>query len=108
MQIQVHYQGLESSPWMDKFITGRVSKLNRYVNQSASLQINLKFENRKYSTSLAVHHLNRDFAFSGEGENLYESFASALDKALRSMSEHKRRIKDKINKRYIPLKQAVA
>jgi hypothetical protein len=31
MQIQVHYQGLTNTPWMDEFISGRVEKLNRYL-----------------------------------------------------------------------------
>ncbi len=108
MQVQVHYQGLDNSPWMEQFISKRVSKLERYVNNSATVMVNLKFENRTYVTSLAIHNLNHDYAFTSEGENLYESFSSAIDKATRSLAEHKRMIKDKINRRYVPLNQAMA
>jgi ribosomal subunit interface protein len=105
MQVHVHYQGLESSPWMEQFIEKRVDKLERYVNSSATVLVNLKFENRTYVTSLAIHNLNHDYAFSASGENLYESFSVAIDKATRALAEQKRIIKDKINRRYTPLNQ---
>lgn len=108
MQVQVHYQGLENSPWMDQFITSRIGKLSRYLNGAAGVQIHLKLENKRYITSLAIHNMNQDYAFTAEGQNLYESFATAVDKASRSLGEHKRMMKDKINKRYYSLKTAVA
>ncbi len=104
MHVQVHYQNLENSPWMDQFIEKRVSKLNKYLNQSASIQVNLKFENRKYVTSLAIHN-HHDYAFTADGANLYESFSEAVDKAVRTLGEQKRRIKDKINKQFFSLKK---
>ena len=99
MQVQVHYQGLEASPWLDQFITRRLSKIERYLGQAASVQIHLKFENKQYVTSLAVHGLFKDYAFSANGENLYESFSLAIDKASRTLGEQKRKIKDKIHKK---------
>lgn len=108
MQVQVHYQGLESSPWMEQFIAKRVAKIERYVNPSATVLVNLKFEKNRYVTSLAIHNMNHDYAFSSNGENLYESFSIAIDKATRSLGEQKRMIKDKINRRYTPLNQAIA
>ena len=100
MQIQVHYQGLENSPWMDQFITKRVSKLDRYLSPSASVQVHLKMDNRNYVTSLSVRNMNHDFAFTSDGENLYESFSLAVDKATRALVEHKKQIKDKIHRKY--------
>jgi len=50
MQVQVHYQGLDNSPWMDQFIADRIQKLNRYLSSAGAVQINLKFENQK------IHH----------------------------------------------------
>ncbi|HXH31416.1 MAG TPA: HPF/RaiA family ribosome-associated protein [Bacteriovoracaceae bacterium] len=105
MHVQVHYQGLENSPWMDQFISSRVSKLNRYLGQSDSVQVHLKYCNRQYVTSLAIHNIVRDYAFSSDGVNLYESFSSALEKASRSLGEHKRRLKDRINKNYFSIKK---
>lgn len=106
MHVQVRYQGLDNTQWMDDFITTRVSKLNRYLDQSSSIQVNLKYENKNksYVTSLAIHHPYHDYAFTTQGLNLYESLADAVDKALRTLGEQKRKIKDKINKKYVSLK----
>lgn len=100
MQIQVHYDGVDSSPWMEQFITNRVSKLNRYLNPAASIQIHVKTQTPfLYVTTLAIHNMNHDYAFSAEGDNLYESFQLATDKAARALSEQKRILKDRIHRR---------
>lgn len=106
MNIQVHYQQIEQSPWMEEFMFSKAQKLKRYLNGSSSILITVRFENRAYSTTLAIHNLNRDYAFSCEGENLYEAFAGCVDKAARALSEHKKMIKDKINRRYLPVNRA--
>ncbi len=108
MQVQVYYQGLEHTPWMDQFITKRVAKLDRYLNTSANVQVNVKYQNNHYVTSLAIHNPYHDYAFSSEGLNLYESFSSAIDKAARSLREHKRKIKDRINKKFGSLNREVS
>lgn len=108
MHVQVHYQGLDNTPWMDQFITNKVNKLNRYLGQAASIHVNVELWKGNYKTSLAIHNLNHDYAFTADGDNLYESFASAVDKANRSLGEHKRKIKDRINKRYFSLKKEIA
>jgi ribosomal subunit interface protein len=103
MRLQVHYQNLDNSPWMNQFIERRVGRLNKYLSSSANIQINVKQEKHQYVTSLAIHN-NQDYAFSAQGENLYEALSLAVDKALRVLGEKKRRIKDKINKKFISLK----
>lgn len=109
MQIKVHYQGLENTPWMDQFITNRVAKLNRYLNPSASIHISLKMENQLYVTILSVHNLNHDYSYTGQGENLYESFQLATDKAARALGEQKRMLKDRIHRKTNTyLNQAIA
>jgi ribosomal subunit interface protein len=107
MQIQIHYQGLDHTPWMDQFISQRVSKLNRYLNSAAKIHVHLKIENRKYITTLSIHNMNHDYAFTSPGENLYESFQVATDKAARTLGEYKRKIKDKIHRKF-DVNQAVA
>lgn len=104
MNVQVHYQGLDHTPWMDAFLSSRVQKLRRYFNGTASLLISVRCEGMNFCTTLSIHYLNHYQAFTCEGFNLYESFTGALDKASRTMSEHKRYMKDKINRRYTALK----
>lgn len=105
MMISVNYHSLESSPRLEDFITQRLSKLEKYLQPAASIQVNLKFENRRYLTGLVIHHKNHDHAFSGDGENLFESLTQAVDKAARTLGEEKRILKDRINRKYFSLKQ---
>jgi ribosome-associated translation inhibitor RaiA len=100
MHIQVHYIGLKSSPWMDQFISRKVSKLYRFLSPSASVHVNLKLEGWNYITVLTVHNLNNDFAFTSSGVNLYESFSTAIDMALRALGDHRKRVREKIHRRY--------
>lgn len=105
MQVQVHYQGMESSQWIDQFISRKLDKLNRYLSPASVIHIHLKFANRMYSTTMEIHNPIKDYAFSSNGENLYESFSSTMDKASRALGEQKRKLKDKINARFFSLKK---
>lgn len=100
MHIQIHYQGIESTPWMDEFMTARVQKLNRYLGPAASVQVHLKVIKDQYVTLLSIHNLRHDYAYTSEGNNLYESFSLAVDKATRVLSEEKKKIKDRIHRRF--------
>lgn len=109
MQVQVSYQGLDSSPWIDQFITRKMEKLKRYLNPASIIQVHLKLDKICYSTTLEVHSTNhKSYAFSSEGDNLYESFSTAIDKAARVLNEERRKIKDHINSKYFSLKKGVA
>jgi ribosomal subunit interface protein len=99
MQIQVHFQGIEHTPWMDEFITNRVEKIGRYLNPSSKIHVSLKAEKLKCFTTISIHNTNHDFAFSSDGVNVWESVSTAIDKANRVLSEKKRQFKDRINKR---------
>lgn len=105
MHVKVHYQNLDNSPWMDQFVENRIHKLDKYLSQSSSIQVNLRYENRSYVTSLAIHNYHNDYAFVSEGLNLYEAVAEAIDKASRVLGEKKRKVKDKINKQFYSLKR---
>lgn len=100
MQVKVHYEGLDHTPWMDDFITRRVGKLERYLHQASHVLVNVRFQNKQYSTSIAIHNPHHDFAFSSLGLNLFESFTAAVDKASRTLSDHKKKIKERINRRW--------
>ncbi|HXH76852.1 MAG TPA: HPF/RaiA family ribosome-associated protein [Bacteriovoracaceae bacterium] len=108
MQVQVHYQGLEPSPWLDQFIGRKVAKLDRYLTSAASIQVNLRFENREYVTGLAIHNSHHDYAFTSNGENLYESFSTAVEKASRSLGEERKKLKDKIHRKFFSIKRDLA
>jgi ribosomal subunit interface protein len=107
MQIKVHYHGIDQTEWTDQFIKGRISKLNKYLSPSASIHINLQMENQLYVTTLAIHNLQHDYAYTGEGANLYESFQSAIDKGARGLREYKRMLKNRIHRKISDLESGI-
>lgn len=108
MQIQVYFQGLDHTPWMDDFITKRVGKISRYLSPSATVQVNLKAEKQLCHTTISIHNMNHDYAFSSDGENVFESITTAVDKANRTLTETKRQHKDRIGRRSSLLRQYAA
>jgi ribosomal subunit interface protein len=106
MQIQVFYQNLKCSSGMEKFILKKVAKLDRYLSRSCQVLVSFRAtDEHTFSTSLAIHHTHHDYAFTAEGENLYESFSLAMEKATRTLSEQKRNLRDRINKRFFSVRQ---
>lgn len=103
MQMQVHYQNLEKSPWINQFIGKRVSKITRYLSSAASVHVHLKLEKGAYITNLVIHNKLHDYAFIGVGENLYESFSLSISKATRALAEHKRQVKDRIHRKFFKM-----
>lgn len=103
MNIQITSQNFKSSPWTEKFIETKVSRLSRFLGPSATVQVHVAFQNQKYNSSLTIRNSRHDFVFSAEAENFYESFSLVLDKALRALGEEKRKLKDRINKKYFSI-----
>lgn len=107
MNVKVHYQGLESSAWIDQFVAIKLAKLERFLANASSVKVSIKYLNDTYVTMVAIHNPNnKDYAFTSEGINVFDSMSSAVDKAARSLGEHKRKIKDKINKKFFSIKRS--
>ncbi|HLW56260.1 MAG TPA: HPF/RaiA family ribosome-associated protein [Bacteriovoracaceae bacterium] len=105
MQMQVYYQGIDVSPALDQFMAEKLKKLKRFLDASAPVGIYLRQDAKEiFSLSLNVHAFHKDFSFHAKSANVYEGFAQALDKAQRVLAEEKRQLKDKINRRFRPLK----
>ena len=107
MQMQVYYQGMDVSSALDDFMMEKLEKIKRFLAVSNPVQVYLRQDSRDiFSVSLNVHAFYKDFSFHSKGANVYEVFASALEKAQRVLGEEKRQLKDKINRKYQPLKNA--
>ena len=95
MHIRVHYQGFGESHWMDQLFTRRLSKLERYLGPTAQIDLFLSHDEKCYFSKFVIHHKKQHFVFSSSGYNLYESFSLTCEKAVRELSNHKRKIKEK-------------
>lgn len=107
MQVKVHYQGLESTSWMENFITERVDKLKNYLSPASSIHIHVELAKGVYTTIMTIHN-HHDYSFTARGENLFESVSAAKSMALRTLKENKRMLKDKINRKYFSLRDLAA
>lgn len=100
MQVHIHCQGFEQSRWMEQFILKKVCKLERYLNSSATVEVYLKSDGKCFHATLSIQTRSRGFAFTSTGYNLYEAYSFAHDKAVRELTEYKRKLKDKIHRRF--------
>jgi ribosome-associated translation inhibitor RaiA len=107
MQIKVHYQGLDSTPWMEDFIAEKVEKLKTYLTPASTILANIELAKGVYTTNITIHN-QHDYSFTAQGNNLFESFTAAKNKALRVLKENKRMMKDKINSKYHSLRDLAA
>lgn len=106
MNVQVNYQNLKNTQWVDEFVTRKVDRLTPFLDRSSSVQVHVKHEKNGYVTSLAIHYPQHELAVSAVGENLYEALADAVDKARRALRTQKDKIKNKINRRFYSLKKS--
>lgn len=106
MQMQVYYQGFDVSPALDQFMDDKLQKLKRFLEASSPVAIFLRQDGKDlFSVSLNAHAFHKDFSFHGKSDNVYEGFSLALERAQRVLGEEKRQLKDKINRKYKPLKE---
>lgn len=100
MQVHVHYQGFAHSQWMDQLIVKKVSKLERFLSSHAQIDVFLNSDEKAYSTTLIVHNKKQHYSFSSDGLDLFESFTSASEMATKELSEEKRKLKDRIQRKF--------
>ncbi|MFP5385854.1 MAG: HPF/RaiA family ribosome-associated protein [Bacteriovoracia bacterium] len=100
MQVRIQFQGTESSPWMDQLIRKKVCKLNRYLRASSTVLVTLKADGKCFKSTICIQDRRQDFTFSAIGYNLYESFSITLDMAVKSMSDHHKKLKARVHRKF--------
>ncbi len=98
MHVQLHFQDFRHTPWMDQFFEKRLARLDRFLTPASEVHLNVKYENKSYQSHLLVRSRVKDYAFSAEGLNLFESFSEVVDKAVRVLSEQQRKMRTRFKK----------
>ena len=83
---------------MDQFFEKRLARLDRFLSPATNVQLNVKYVNKCYQTSLLIRSKVKDYAFSSEGLNLFESFSEVVEKAVRVLSEQQRKMRSRFKK----------
>lgn len=100
MRAQTHYKELEQSPWMDQLIMKKINKLDRYLSPDSLVTINFTESRGLYLATILISNGKNQQEFSGEGLNLYEAFSASLEMAVKTLSEHRRKLKKKVQERF--------
>lgn len=100
MRVQIQYKGLETSPWMEQFITRKCGKLERYLAPTGRVVVVLVKHTEFCSACIGVTNPGRSFTSTSQGADLHEAFLLALEHVARELSEHRRLIKERINRKY--------
>lgn len=98
MQVQLHFQDIRHSLWMDQFLEKRLARLERFLPPTSVVHLNLKFDNERYHGQMLIHHPLKEYAFSGEGASVIESFMQLMDRAVGSLSDQRRKMKAKMRR----------
>lgn len=83
MNIQFLFQGTSGSPWMNEYMKGRLERLEKYLPRNAEIQIELVTGSLHHLTNLSIRTSRQHYRFAGKGSDLYESFTSVLEEALK-------------------------
>jgi len=90
MNIQLHFDQIRHSPWLDQFLEKRLERLEKFLRPDDRVHLNVKGNGEHFESHLSVQHSSKKFDFSAQGENLFESFSQVLNAALRALSEERK------------------
>lgn len=108
MQVNLEYQGVESSPWMERFITRKLEKLNRYLTPASTVKVLLIKHQDDCEACIEVTNNTRFYTCSSKGGDIHSAFSDALEKASRELGEQKRRARANIHSKFFSIKKGYA
>jgi ribosome-associated translation inhibitor RaiA len=91
MNIDLHFDQVRHSPWLDQFLEKRLERLEKFLRPDDLVKLNLKSQKDYFETHLSIHHVSKTFDFSATGESLFESFFKVIDQALRVLNENNKK-----------------
>ncbi len=101
MEIRIQYQGIEGSPWMTKYLEGKLARLERYLSSAARIEIDLISKGDQCLSELSVKTLSHEYNFDKEGSDVFEAFSTALDEALMILKREHKKIREKYHNEII-------
>jgi hypothetical protein len=100
MNVQLKWQGIPASPFIESYLMKEVGKLERQFPGSNDMAIRFRREGVYYRARVHVRAMGRDWWVVGEGANLVEGLHQAFENLQRKIGEFKRFSRDKINRRF--------
>jgi ribosomal subunit interface protein len=91
MNIQLHFDEIRHSPWLDQFLEKRLERLEKFLRPEDQVKLNLKGQNNVFESHLCIQNVSKAIDFSATGDSLFESFSKVIDQAFRALSENKKK-----------------
>lgn len=91
MNIQLHFDEIRHSPWLDQFLEKRLERLEKFLRPEDRVKLILRGENNIFESRLCIQKVSKEIDFSARGDSLFESFSKVIDQAFRVLSENKKK-----------------
>ncbi len=91
MNIQLHFDEIRHSPWLDQFLEKRLERLEKFLRPEDQVKLILRGQNNIFESHLHIQNVSKEIDFSATGDSLFESFSKVIDQAFRALRENKKK-----------------
>ncbi|MBB1485724.1 ribosome hibernation-promoting factor, HPF/YfiA family [Oceanospirillum sediminis] len=89
MQLNITGQHLELTDSLRDYVSSKVSRLERHVDNITNVQVTLKVEKERQIAEITLHVAGADLHATAEAEDMYASIDALIDKMDRQLIKHK-------------------
>jgi len=89
MQLNITGQHLELTDSLRDYVSSKVSRLERHVDNITNVQVTLKVEKERQIAEITLHVAGADLHATAEAEDMYASIDALTDKMDRQLIKHK-------------------
>ena len=98
MKIEITAKNYRVNEELEKIITKKVSKLDKYFDDDAKCKVYLKKENRTCKTEITAEHKGVTVRAEASGENFYDVIDIVLPKIERQIHKHRSKLEADLKK----------
>ncbi len=100
MDVRIRFQGGGESPWMNKYLESKLSHLGRYLPSDSLVFLIISQLAEKCSTELVVRTPKREYIFTAEGNDVFESFSEVLEESSKYLRIEHAKLKLRIHRKF--------
>lgn len=89
MNLKLTGNHVEVTAAMREYVTSKIDKVTRHFDHVIDVRVILSVEKHKQKAEANVHVKGKDFFVESDGENMYASIDSMVDKLDRQILKHK-------------------
>lgn len=89
MQLNITGQHLELTDSLHDYVSNKVARLERHVDNITNVQVTLKVEKERQIAEITLHVAGADLHATAEAEDMYASIDALTDKMDRQLIKHK-------------------